>query len=852
MVVNYTNILTTKTVDVAACANATTSNILNNNYVDTQFTFAVNFEESGLPPGYYWTVTVGGTQKSGSPVSSHYADIISFSLPRGSYSYRISTDNLTDLPSPASGTVKVTNSETTIPVTFNNITADRCVVAAAYGPTKDINSINTANFIGVVCQPDICDVTYPNYWLNNSALSINGINYYPLASQQFFVYQANTPVSYLKFYLEPNIVYYEQTYQGVADIFVEISTHPYSANPQNAAAFAFINISHTSGSNQLFTSSSLLENLTLKTNAQNVCLDPKGKQTTYYINFFEAVKESYGSHSSKGDGSLTFENKSTGYGYGHNEFIGTISNPSTSVNTGVSYYYEATSDATGNFAFKFFSQETCFHISSEQQVTSFSSYYFLLGYNIPSSSNTGKLIVHETGLNQTTIKSKAWQFYFGTKFYQSATNYINITGLPNAQFDYSVGPHGKYIANPESGFISIIPGKTAYLNITYFEPVGSLPNYWDISDMGIQYFTLTSSKEVNYISLYLYNFTIPPGSESGSTATNYVNINICNETGTGRPIFDQTIKVDQTGWIQVFLTSHANGYQPKTLSKGTYAIKLEDANSNGEQSFSSSIGWGFATMGGYNNYLQRVTSDTLSSQLNSNTTSVVTPYNANAPTTCDVSNQTYMYSIGYYNVTVSSEVVSYPIHVKMSVVGSLNSKGQTQFTLTKTEVLQDGIVLSAGSGVTYVTVNPLPVRIVDSSKGISLSSIAYNMSVSRGISTSVSGSGSTIVSMTMRGETNTNYTVGDSYTFDNKLGPVQSICLSNYSYYIHSTYARYWADTLFSELVGGNSENYTNFTMFNHFQFKLNGDIESINLINGHAALYSANFKSVSFSIDSI
>ena len=249
MDVNYSNVVTKKIVNVAACANASSSNIINNNYVSSQFKFSVNFQETGLPAGYYWTVTLGGAQESASPIGSHYASIISFSLSRGTYSYTISTDNKTDRPSPAVGTVKVSNQGQTVPVEFYNELSGQglSVVAAAYGSTKVTNSINSANFVGVVTQSNICDITYPNYWLNNTPIHPRGTHrFYPLGSQEFFVYQKNTPVSYVKFYLEPNIVYYEQLFQGNAGVYVSISTSIFGKSVQNGNTSTLI---QPSGSN---------------------------------------------------------------------------------------------------------------------------------------------------------------------------------------------------------------------------------------------------------------------------------------------------------------------------------------------------------------------------------------------------------------------------------------------------------------------------------------------------------------------------------------------------------------------------------------------------------------------------
>jgi hypothetical protein len=851
MEVNYTNLITTKAVSIAASANASTSNIINNNYVDSKFSYAVNFQEKGLPIGYYWTVTVGGTQKSASPICADHASIISFSLSRGTYSYSVTSDFTSDHPSPSVGTVKVTEQESTIPITFSN-SSIQSVVAGCFGPTKDANSINSQNFINLVTQTGICDITYHDYWLNNSALSNNTGNFYPLASQQFFAYQANTPVSYLKFYVEPNMVYSEQTYEGGANVLASISEKPFGTSLTGSVVCKAIN--HTSGSS--YTSGGLLENLSFP---KTVCLNTNGTTQIYYLNFWEQVNESSASpNNSTAQGALNFENTSSGYGYGPNEFIGTITNAPTSANSGVSCYYEAIVNACAKSGSKQgkgnphnTGYPTDFHISSERLTASYSSYFYLLGYNNNTSSSSS-LYITETGLNSSSINDTPWQIYIGETLYQSNNSSLEIPKLPAEELNYTVENYGKYISNPESGFISILSSKNNFLNISFFEPVGSLPSFWAISDKGTQSFHLTNSTKVNFISLYLFNYTIPPGYGTGTTPTNYVSIVVCKEAN-GPIITPIIVNVKQTGWEQIFLTSNITDHKAITLSPGTYNISIGDVNKQGETSFDGSIGWGFATMGGYSNYLQQITTDSMDSEVNISTNSVVTPYNANSPGSLSVTNQSYMFTIGYYNVTVSSTVVPFPISGRVEVVGSINSEGLTQFTLQETEVMQDGIIITAGTGVTYVTVNPLPIRIVGSSKGISLSSIAYNMSILKGISSSVSGTGSSIVSMTMTKSTQVNYTVGNSYTFVNKLGSVKSITLYNYSYIIHSTYSKYWADTMFTELLGaGSSQNYASFSLFHDFNFKLSGDTESVLKTGAPLSLYSVNLKTVDFLLNSI
>ena len=465
MNVNYTNIVTKKTVSVAACANASVSNILDNNYVSSQFKYSVNFRETGLAPGYFWTVTLGGVQESGSPSSTSVSgqsgspDVVSFSLSRGTYSYTITTNNETDRPSPSDGTVKVTNQEVTVPVEFSNSesSAGQSIVAAAYGPTKDTNAVNSANYIQLATQENIPKVSYPNYWLNNSYQRFNhsDINYYPLASQQFFVYQKDTHLSYVIFYLEPNTVYCLQKEQGDAGVYVSIGHSPFGKSIKKG------NVSVTlkyPGSGSSFNTTNTLENLSFK--GGGPVLNSNGKTNTYYLNFFEAVRESAknGSYyNTDVKPLLCFDNASTGYGYGPNEFVATITNPTISANTGVSYYYEATADATctgtakssGNPHYPHYGPSH-FYISSEQFVTSYTNYYYLLGYNVPSQTNDGSLHIHEYGINKTYLESggKSWDLYLGPKLYQAKTPWCNISGLAYREYNYTILNFEKNISNP--------------------------------------------------------------------------------------------------------------------------------------------------------------------------------------------------------------------------------------------------------------------------------------------------------------------------------------------------------------------------------------------------------------------
>jgi hypothetical protein len=105
------------------------------------------------------------------------------------------------------------------------------------------------------------------------------------------------------------------------------------------------------------------------------------------------------------------------------------------------------------------------------------------------------------------------------------------------------------------------------------------------------------------------------------------------------------------------------------------------------------IGWGFATTGGYDNYLQKDAPNSLTGIKNTPRNSNITGFNNGIVT--PVSNQTV--SKQFTKTTFKFE-------------GAILSNGETQFTITETMALEDGVVITAGKGVTFVTVNPLPIR----------------------------------------------------------------------------------------------------------------------------------------------
>ena len=831
--VTYENAVPIKNVTLAACANSTSGNIRNNVYASSQFTYSVIFVENGLPAGYYWTINLGGTEKSAGSTGSNIYSYITYSLPRGTFSYTVTSNNGSYKPNPSSGTVKVNASESTIGIVFGNGNVNG-IVAAAEGPSGEVNNVNQSNFVGVVTQNDIINVQYLNYWLNYSS---NGI--YNLSSQEFFVYSANTPVSYYQFFIEPNIVYYEQEFKGNAYIYSSIGTSPWSGAIPGTCYLT--KISGSDIKNQY----SKVVNITL---SQSIFLNIG----TYYLNIWEAVNEN-STNIAANSYSLCFTqyvkpnvkapNSPYGYGYGPNEFVGTITNPSLEVSVGVSYYYEATTEAA-NIYYGYGC--TDFTVQKENLVQSSTPYFFKVGYVPPSNPIDYKLNITEKNLPVDSV----WNITVNNKVY---SNTVTQTGtqnftvkLPTGIYSYQVSKVGSYLSNPSNGFVNVTSSGKSQLNISYFQPIGSLPNSWDTSNHLLQQFIVSKkSQSINFISLYFYNYTIGPASFTGSRLNYTVDIEILNST-TLSPVSPYLIRdsynVSETGWAQIFF----NNTRPFKIKPGIYDIQVSDVGGQ-----NNAIGLGFTTTGGFSNYFQKVCTNYLSGRINDFKNVTLTPYYGGSPVL--VTNTSLVYQIGFYNVTTSFVKNNITIERTFKIIGSIEATGNTQFSIQETYALQDGIIITAGRGVTYVTVNPLPIAISNTSNGkLALSSIGYNFAMARSVATSISGYGSTIVSATMENQSLTNYTVGNNYVIGTVFAKVLNITLSSYNYTINSTFSKYWANTFFVELVGNSqTENYTNFSVFSNFNFLLNGNTEIVS-ISHPVTLSTISIKSVGVQINSM
>ena len=824
MNVNYTNIVTKKTVSMAACANASSSNILNNVEVNNQFTYSINFIESGLSSGFFWTVVISGESLSSS------GTLISATFPDGTYGYKISTDS-SQLISNTEGSVVVNGSNVNIAVSFYSKSLNG-ILAENNGTTGAINPINSQNQIpdSTSNSNNFGAGTLSNWLTKNENTSLKA-NY--LGAQQFNIYSKEVTATYYTYYLLPSYDYMINYFEGSSTVFTYISEVPFGKNITKVE-------NHTTTGGKLYS---------------GFVKEPLSKPVTlykgsYYINFLERVNNPKQINKEAGyyekigatngsQGSL-IKSSTCQWQYGPTEFIGTMSNPEYSVSVGDSISYSAKYwENTGCLSSLYYKGADNFTIISTNQVIGTQEpYVFTVGYSL-NSSTVYRVNFSQLGLTSTST----WNVTINGEKSNSSSDGSTITfKLPVGVYQYSANSSSLMLGNPSTGTVNVTSTGNREVNITFSRPRNSAPLYYGNTKEAKQDFHISSGgARINFISLYLYNFTSPPSSYSTGNLNSSISIQILNATSHLCILSIPPRTVNNSGWNMFFLKKNGGYY---SLGPGRYVLEVKaDGGSK------NTIGWGFTTTGGYDNYLQKDASNSLTGLRNTPRTSNITGFNNGALTS--VSNQVFVYSIGYYNLTISREIVSYNVSGDFHIVGSLNSKGVTQFTISETQVLQDGIILTAGKGVTYVTVNPLPIRIVDSSKGISLSSIAYNMSMSKGVSTSVSGVGSTIVSMIMTKSTLVNYTLGGSYTFNNRLGKVNSICLKNYSYIIHSNYANYWAHTMFTELLGQGS--FSNFNLFHRFDFQLSGNTEKVSIAKGATiALYSANIKSVDFNVNSI
>jgi hypothetical protein len=855
--INYTHSTNNKELSTAACANASVSNIINNNYVDSLFKYNINFEETGLEKGYYWTVQIGGIQKSSS-ISSSSQNMISFSFSKGSYSYKVTSDNENCREDPSTGIVSVNNAGSTVDVSFSR-NINQTIVAEDCSSDSNINSVNiqhidtngTSTYVSGN-YPSTTHSCFTNWLGNCSGSMIKGNEvYYRLASQQFTVGCDYMPVNFIEFYVEPNKEYGTQYFQGGSSIFVNIGKGQWSGQISGSGVYANIS-KNIKGS--CYSSTGLLEKAFLK----NCILlgTERPYERTYYLNFWEGVNESTSSKATpEHTFMIKFNNTKRGYGYGPNEFVATADYHSANIGTGISLRYgseiKCNQVITGNESTNqsLPPRYVCFCEESNKLYDCNNPYFYKIGFN--PTCGTNNLCVKETGLSQNKLSNKPFTICLGDTSYSISSTSFIIKNLGNFEYNYNVSAYSNDVPSHQNGFICITNGKNS-INIIFNNPIRSTPNYWAISDIGIQSFNLRQVAKVNYISLYLYNYSMEPASSQGNhNLTDYIKISIYN-TNIGKSLFQESeiVKVNNTGYKKIFLNSErSSGYF--SLNPGKYYISIEEVNKTGITSNSGTIGWGFAPTGGYDNYIQSVLPDKLYTSINNSIQSTITPYYASSPVFCTVYNQSYIYSIGYCNLSNTHNNESLNISNSELVRGSINSVGQTSFTLNENYAFQDGVIIIAGKGLSYATVANLPINIMNANSGLSMSSVTYNLLMKKGISSSVSGTGSTLLSLNMVSDYNLNYTVGHIYKIKGHNVEVTGINLKSYSYIITSQYSKYWADTLFEEM-SNKKGNISFFKVLNDLNFNLLGNSENVELIPRQLTLHSINIEQKCLSINSM
>jgi hypothetical protein len=320
----------------------------------------------------------------------------------------------------------------------------------------------------------------------------------------------------------------------------------------------------------------------------------------------------------------------------------------------------------------------------------------------------------------------------------------------------------------------------------------------------------------------MFNFTTPPSSYKSGAYNSTITVSV--ESEINHTVFPISFKIQDTGWTQIFFG--------KTFRLGVGPWKIVVTAEGGSNNV---IDWGFSTSGGFDNYLVTDASNLLTSQLNENKTSNITTFSSGLIT--PVTNQVFMFQVGYYNLSVSNFRQTRNITLNYKASGEILSNGFTQFTYQAVFAIQDGASLEASGGVTYATVNPLPIEFAGAlghnvnPTSLAFSSYIYNIDAINGIPTSISGDGSTILTMSLANRSALNYTVGNSYYFgvgtQTELVKVVNITLNSFNYTLTSDFAKYWEDSFYTQLPHdkGSSTNFNvTINKFNFFRVTLSND----------------------------
>ena len=799
---NYYNRITHVNNTIVANANATNANIYNNIYADNQFSYSVSFIENGLSPNGYWSVSMGGRSKSSS------STLISFSMAQGTYGYKIS-GSTGQLLSSRQGSVVVNDSNVVINVEFYSSASLSGIIAENNGTTGDLTPINTQNMIpdssGNFINPGDGVV---NYWLNGTTTLSGYPDAHALGSQAFNVYSTQS-VTYYLYYLMQSDNYIDQYYVGDWKVYSYISTAPFTFSTNMTPIACQTGSSLVNGYFEV--------NLT-QLSAKTITLDAG---TTYYLNFYEEVNiyQNSNTHPNKNpnpngyilnclySGGSLVNSQSGQWGYGPTELIGTIQPSNAEFSVGVessqsftAYYWEE----GGNPAPGYYDNFSIVH--DYLTVSSGNPYVFVVGYHL-SSTNLYNFYFNQTSLNST----EQWNVSINGISNTSIGGNSILFKLPIGVYQFSANSSSTELASPSIGIINVTsqyPQKNVQ-NITFSKPRGTTPAYYGITKEAWQAFTVTKPNTVfNYVSLFMFNFTTPPSSYKSGPLNSTITVTVHSEiNGTG---FSKSFNIQNTGWIQLFFG------QTYSLGKGPWRVVV---NASGKSN--NVLDWGFSTSGGFDNYLVTDASNLLTSQLNENKSSNITSFSNGLVS--PVTNQVFMFQVGYYNLSVSSFNLTRNISLDYTASGEILSNGFTQFTYQAIFAIQDGASLEASSGVTYSTVNPLPVLFSGSPGFLAFSSYIYNINILKGIPASVSGDGSTILSLTLTNHSALNYTVGSSYYFGSgsqaHLVKIVYIKLNNFNYTITSRFARNWEDSFYTQLPHDKGSNYNFNVSINNFDY---------------------------------
>ena len=445
-----------------------------------------------------------------------------------------------------------------------------------------------------------------------------------------------------------------------------------------------------------------------------------------------------------------------------------------------------------------------FSINGEESInTAGSPYIYEIGY-------TPKVTKQKFDVSFNTIdlpSNIGWQVIFNQTAEASGTSNPIVFNVENGTYTYDINASDSFLPQSSTGVV-VVKGINQQVNITFSRPEGTVPYYYDISNGANQNFTISSiaSVYVNYISLYLFNYTTAPLSSSSPNPSDMINISISNFPSA---IEIKNQKISGSGWVQFFF--------PRTmLASGVHTIYVNATDHN-----ANSIGWGFSPTGGFNSYLKKVYPNLLDKSRNIIPISYLTDYK----TGCLVkaTNQTFLYEIGSLNTSTNRTIIVNPYTIHYHAIGEIISSGFTQFTYQAVFAIQDGASLEASKGVTYANVNPLPIQFLNNSSKISVSSSIYNLTILDGIPTSVSGYGSTIISTTLAKRESLNFSVGQSYFFGSIYGKVTNIELSNFNYTIQSSFSKYWAGSFYAQMGKQKGSLPNAFNVTKYFQVKLEG-----------------------------